>query len=139
MLLACLQGSIIIGLLFVTFVAWIPNHAASYLGSESDIAGKAPLAWLQTASLHADATFLQSEHHCIRTVAGVDVMATMGHPTANCAHDIDSCYSAHAVVLILQTHDSSMHANDLDSCNTTAAQCHASAESCCCPNNQGLF
>ena len=37
---ACwLQGAIIIGLLFVTFVAWIPNHAASYLGSESDIAG----------------------------------------------------------------------------------------------------
>ena len=35
-----LQGAIIIGLLFVTFIAWIPNHAASYLGSQSDIAGE---------------------------------------------------------------------------------------------------
>ena len=35
-----LQGAIIIGLLFVTFIAWIPNHAASYLGPQSDIAGE---------------------------------------------------------------------------------------------------
>lgn len=29
------------GLLFVTFISWIPNHAASYLGDLSDIAGGA--------------------------------------------------------------------------------------------------
>lgn len=34
------QGAIIIGLLFVTFISWIPNHAASYLGDQSDIEGK---------------------------------------------------------------------------------------------------
>lgn len=34
-----MKGAIIIGLLFVTFIAWIPNHAASYLGDQSDITG----------------------------------------------------------------------------------------------------
>ncbi|KAL3161762.1 hypothetical protein ABBQ38_008857 [Trebouxia sp. C0009 RCD-2024] len=35
------KGAIIVGLLFVTFISWIPNHAASYLGGSSDITGGA--------------------------------------------------------------------------------------------------
>ncbi len=33
------QGSIMIGIVFVTVIAWIPGHAASYLGAESSIKG----------------------------------------------------------------------------------------------------
>ena len=32
----CVQGSIIIGILFVTFISWIPGQGASYLGSSAD-------------------------------------------------------------------------------------------------------
>lgn len=37
--IVCVKGAIIVGLLFVTFISWIPNHAASYLGGSSDITG----------------------------------------------------------------------------------------------------
>jgi adenine/guanine/hypoxanthine permease len=33
------KGSIITGIIFVTVIAWIPGHAASYLGSASPIPG----------------------------------------------------------------------------------------------------
>ena len=36
------RGSVFIGMLFVTVVAWIPGTSASYLGSGSQIAGKPP-------------------------------------------------------------------------------------------------
>ena len=36
MKLSLLQCSIITGILFVTFVSWIPGHAASYLGSSAE-------------------------------------------------------------------------------------------------------
>lgn len=34
-----LQGSVMIGILFVTIIAWIPGHGASYLGSASSYPG----------------------------------------------------------------------------------------------------
>lgn len=33
------RGAIIVGILFVTIIAWIPGHAASYLGKTSDLPG----------------------------------------------------------------------------------------------------
>lgn len=33
------QGSIMIGIVFVTVIAWIPGHAASYFGAGSSYAG----------------------------------------------------------------------------------------------------
>ena len=38
--LCCLQGAIMVGILFVTIISWIPGHAASYLGSTGDYAGR---------------------------------------------------------------------------------------------------
>ena len=35
-----LQGSVIVGILFVTFIAWIPGHAASWLGTKSQLIGE---------------------------------------------------------------------------------------------------
>lgn len=35
-----LQGSVIVGILFVTFIAWIPGHAASWLGAKSQLIGE---------------------------------------------------------------------------------------------------
>lgn len=32
-----LQGSIMLGIIFVTVIAWIPGHSASFLGAESSI------------------------------------------------------------------------------------------------------
>ena len=40
---AGVQGSIITGVLFVTFISWIPGHGASYLGEASNFPGM--LAW----------------------------------------------------------------------------------------------
>ena len=34
------KGSIICGILFVTIIAWIPGHAASYLGKTSNLPGE---------------------------------------------------------------------------------------------------
>ena len=34
-----LQGSVIVGILFVTFISWIPGHAASWLGTKSQLLG----------------------------------------------------------------------------------------------------
>jgi AGZA family xanthine/uracil permease-like MFS transporter len=31
------RGAVMIGILFVTFISWIPNHSASYLGANSPI------------------------------------------------------------------------------------------------------
>ena len=36
-----MQGSIITGVLFVTFISWIPGHGASYLGAGSTFPGQA--------------------------------------------------------------------------------------------------
>ena len=33
------RGSVFIGIIFVTVIAWIPGHAASYLGANSPIPG----------------------------------------------------------------------------------------------------
>ncbi|KAK9837377.1 hypothetical protein WJX84_003189 [Apatococcus fuscideae] len=33
------KGSVIVGILFVTFIAWIPGHAASWLGTKSELIG----------------------------------------------------------------------------------------------------
>lgn len=33
------QGALMIGIAFTTFISWIPNHAASYLGASSQIPG----------------------------------------------------------------------------------------------------
>lgn len=33
------RGAFLVGILWVTFIAWIPGHAASYLGSGSAIPG----------------------------------------------------------------------------------------------------
>jgi AGZA family xanthine/uracil permease-like MFS transporter len=33
------KGSIMIGILFVTFISWIPYHKATYFGEESQIKG----------------------------------------------------------------------------------------------------
>lgn len=35
------KGGLVFGILFVTLIAWIPGHKASYLGDESPIAGGA--------------------------------------------------------------------------------------------------
>jgi AGZA family xanthine/uracil permease-like MFS transporter len=35
------KGSIMIGILFVTFVSWIPYHKATYFGEASQIKGRA--------------------------------------------------------------------------------------------------
>lgn len=37
---ALLQGSVIVGILFVTFISWIPGHAASWLGTKSQLLGR---------------------------------------------------------------------------------------------------
>ena len=34
------KGAIIVGILFVTIIAWIPGHAASYLGKTSVLDGE---------------------------------------------------------------------------------------------------
>jgi xanthine/uracil/vitamin C permease (AzgA family) len=34
------KGAIMMGILFVTFISWIPNHRATYFGEESDIKGE---------------------------------------------------------------------------------------------------
>lgn len=34
------KGAIICGILFVTIIAWIPGHAASYLGKTSNLPGE---------------------------------------------------------------------------------------------------
>ena len=34
------RGSVFIGIIFVTVIAWIPGHGASYLGAGSPIPGK---------------------------------------------------------------------------------------------------
>lgn len=33
------NGAIMLGILFTTLISWIPNHSASYLTAESQIAG----------------------------------------------------------------------------------------------------
>jgi hypothetical protein len=33
------NGAIMLGILFTTFISWIPGHGASYLGSDTDIPG----------------------------------------------------------------------------------------------------
>lgn len=33
------KGSIMIGILFVTFISWIPNHKATYFGEASQVKG----------------------------------------------------------------------------------------------------
>lgn len=33
------KGAIMFGILFTTFISWIPDHAASYLGPSSQIPG----------------------------------------------------------------------------------------------------
>ncbi len=35
-----MQGAVIVGILFVTFIAWIPGHAASWLGTKSQLLGE---------------------------------------------------------------------------------------------------
>lgn len=34
------KGSILIGILFVTFISWIPHHKATYFGEESQVPGE---------------------------------------------------------------------------------------------------
>lgn len=34
------KGSIMVGILFVTFISWIPNHAATYFGEASQLKGE---------------------------------------------------------------------------------------------------
>jgi xanthine/uracil/vitamin C permease (AzgA family) len=34
------KGSIMIGILFVTFVSWIPDHAATFFGEASQVKGE---------------------------------------------------------------------------------------------------
>lgn len=52
------RGSIIVGVLFVTIIAWIPGHSASYLGHTSNLPG----ALLQPALLSLTATPLLPMH-----------------------------------------------------------------------------
>jgi AGZA family xanthine/uracil permease-like MFS transporter len=40
LLFAGVKGSMVMGIIFVTVISWIPNHAASYLGKGSPIAGR---------------------------------------------------------------------------------------------------
>ena len=52
------RGSVFMGILLTTIVAWIPGHAASYLGSSSPIPGEQYVAWFwsflaQAANVHA--------------------------------------------------------------------------------------
>lgn len=37
-----LQGTLAVGILFVTIISWIPGHAASYIGEGADIPGRQP-------------------------------------------------------------------------------------------------
>lgn len=37
-----LQGTLAVGILFVTIISWIPGHAASYIGEGADISGRQP-------------------------------------------------------------------------------------------------
>ena len=50
--LCCLQGAIMVGILFVTIISWIPGHAASYLGSRGDYSGRQLSALQTTCTLH---------------------------------------------------------------------------------------
>ena len=52
---ALVQGSIITGVLFVTFISWIPGHGASYLGAGSNFPGQQQISeswYLTSASLN---------------------------------------------------------------------------------------
>jgi AGZA family xanthine/uracil permease-like MFS transporter len=34
------RGAVMVGILFVTFISWIPDHKASYLGANSPVDGE---------------------------------------------------------------------------------------------------
>ena len=42
--LAASREAIIVGILFVTFISWIPGHGATYLGSTSNLSGDCSLS-----------------------------------------------------------------------------------------------
>ena len=44
------RGSVFIGIIFVTVIAWIPGHGASYLGAGSPIPGKLLVMWPRSSS-----------------------------------------------------------------------------------------
>ena len=39
-----IQGTLALGIVFVTIISWIPGHAASYIGEGSNIIGAQPSA-----------------------------------------------------------------------------------------------
>lgn len=45
-------------ILFVTFISWIPDHEASYLGASSQVPGARPSSWLARSCQHAHSPVL---------------------------------------------------------------------------------
>lgn len=63
LLMKRVRGGIVFGILFVTIIAWIPGHKASYLGSDSPIAnGAARLHDFKKVRAHA-VPFRSSNSH----------------------------------------------------------------------------
>jgi AGZA family xanthine/uracil permease-like MFS transporter len=53
------KGSIMIGILFVTFISWIPYHKATYFGEASQVkGGPAPARHNTTSSSQGDRVFV---------------------------------------------------------------------------------
>jgi xanthine/uracil/vitamin C permease (AzgA family) len=54
------KGSIMIGILFVTFISWIPNHAATYFGEASQVKGEHIWEYMQGCLGAGDVAFAAS-------------------------------------------------------------------------------
>lgn len=55
------KGAIMVGILFTTFISWIPGHQASYLGAGSQVPGRVGNS-LQTACTNTNSTTTKVVH-----------------------------------------------------------------------------
>lgn len=56
------KGAIMIGILFTTFISWIPGHQASYLGDSSPVPGE-PWQRMQSSGSFADMNNIRLFEH----------------------------------------------------------------------------
>lgn len=123
------RGAVVAGILFVTFISWIPGHSATYLGADSQIPGGAVRPAGRVGSGRAGgAPGLACMHACVHTNALRPTPAAAAVPAFASPLLASSCLGGSRVCVLGWTPPDALMRYDAVQCGTILHACmHAQA------------
>ena len=117
-MLGRMQGAIICGIAITTIISWIPGHAASYLGPNSNLPGKSAMHLLShvTYCSHRAQSSPESSVLCPREMPGLPQHGSGDQDRQGQAFTGELYVLAPLLVKVLRLGRSQMHSRHDDKC-----------------------